>query len=137
MEMHRQVLLSVIDESDDGFSAPFHSEGRAGRYPIITNQFGGLEARIDLLGEWLDLNLVIIDIGIRRLIVIMAIACQRGWVIARKTDLLFGLFGWRQRKRILVKGLVFWTQPGFVPSPGLAGQERCQRKRSEARHYVQ
>lgn len=57
--MNRARHGSFVDESDHGLRAPRHHHGRPGRHPIVANQLGSFEVRINNLSEWLDLNLIV------------------------------------------------------------------------------
>lgn len=60
--MDRNVFVSMISEANNCLSASLHTESRARRDTIITNQLSRFEAGIDLLFKGLDFNLIVVDV---------------------------------------------------------------------------
>lgn len=54
--------LGVVGKTDDRFLATFHHERRARRDAIVADQRGRPEVRVHLLGEFLDLDLIVSDL---------------------------------------------------------------------------
>jgi hypothetical protein len=61
MKMDRVCTIGVVDEAYDRLCSLAHHEGRTRCHAIITNQSGGTKVRVHLLGERLDVNLIIVD----------------------------------------------------------------------------
>jgi hypothetical protein len=53
--------FALVDEPDDGLSSLLHHERRAWGNAIISNECGRTLARVYLLSEFLDFNLIVIN----------------------------------------------------------------------------
>jgi hypothetical protein len=52
----------MVDEAHHCFCSLAHHESRTRCHAIISNEFGLAQVRVDLLLEWLDINLIIINL---------------------------------------------------------------------------
>jgi hypothetical protein len=53
---------SLVHEADDALPALLLDEGRTGRDAVVAHEVSRLQAREDLLGEVLDLDLIVVDL---------------------------------------------------------------------------
>jgi hypothetical protein len=61
MEMDGVCTIGVVDEAYYRLCSLAHHESRARCHAIITHQSGGAKVRVHLLGERLDVNLIVVD----------------------------------------------------------------------------
>lgn len=61
MQVNRICAITMVDEANNGFCTLLHHERRTRTDAIVANKPGLLETGIDLLLEWLDVNLIVID----------------------------------------------------------------------------
>jgi hypothetical protein len=116
MQVHGSGEFTIVDEPDDSFAALFHTKRGTWGDTIVTIESSGLETFVDLLLECLDLNLVVVDNGTCRLVLVLVLPCLRRrlwqWVL----------------KDLFVHG----AEPSIVTGESL-GHKCCQSER-EALH---
>lgn len=61
MQMDRVGHGGVVDESHDALTALFDNEGRAGRHAVVADQGSRTLSRVDLLGELVDIDLIVVN----------------------------------------------------------------------------
>ena len=100
VEMDREILVAVVPKPYNCLSSLLHEEGRARRHGIVSDKLSGLQPRVDLLGEWTDIDLVVID------------SVARGRICVGVFRCLFC----RDRKRVLEYLLVLGAKPLAIAS---------------------
>jgi hypothetical protein len=111
--MDRVCTIGVVDKAYDRLRSFAHHKSRTRRHAIITNQSGGTKVRVHLLGERLDVNLIVVDrwtIGESELPWMLSV-----WKVSDLYALqlysLQRLLDGGDGQRVLVKIVVCWAVP--------------------------
>ncbi len=83
MQMNSAVGGGVVDEAYDGLASLLDQESRARRDPIVTNENCVALVWVDLLGELVDVYLVVIDLVVGDWVCNGPMTCQRAFGVEK------------------------------------------------------